>query len=109
MADVLLTLCTCPDTESAAWIGRALVGEGLAACVTCVPGATSIYRWQGMLHEDAEVLLLIKTTAARFAALQARVLALHPYDVPEIVAVDIAAGHGPYLDWLRAAVADPAA
>jgi len=97
----LLVLCTCPDTESAATIARALVEERLAACVNRVPGLTSVYRWQGEIHEDSEVLLLIKTRSELFEALRARLVALHPYDTPEVIALEIGAGHAPYLEWLR--------
>lgn len=98
----LLCLSTCPDTESAARIARVLVEERLAACVNRIPGVASTYRWQGEIHEDAEVLLVIKTTRERFDALRARLLELHPYEVPELIALDIIDGHAPYLDWLRA-------
>lgn len=98
----LLILCTCPDAESAGRIARTLVDERLAACVNRLPGVTSVYRWQGEIHEDGEVLLLIKTRRELFEALRARVMALHPYDVPEVIALEIAAGHAPYLQWLRA-------
>lgn len=101
MSDTLLVLCTCPDAESAGRIARALVEERLAACVNRVPGLTSVYRWQGAIQEDDEVLLLIKTRRERFEALRARLVALHPYDVPEVIALDIATGHAPYLEWLR--------
>jgi periplasmic divalent cation tolerance protein len=101
MPDALLILCTCPDAESATRIARALVEERLAACVNRVPGLTSIYRWRGEVHEANEVLLLIKTCRERFEALRARLVELHPYDVPEVIALDIAAGHAPYLEWLR--------
>jgi periplasmic divalent cation tolerance protein len=105
MSDAMLILCTGPDADSAARIADALVEERLAACVNRLPGVTSVYRWQDAVHEDAEILLLVKSTAARLDALKARLLELHPYDVPEILAIDIADGHGVYLDWLRAAVA----
>lgn len=98
----LLILCTCPDGESAARIARVLVEEHLAACVNRVPGLTSVYRWQGEIHEDGEVLLLIKTRRELFEALRARLVALHPYDVPEVIALEITAGHAPYLEWLSA-------
>jgi periplasmic divalent cation tolerance protein len=101
MPDTLLILCTCPDGESAARIARVLVEERLAACVNRVPGLTSVYRWQGEIHEDSEVLLLIKTRSELFESLRARLVALHPYDVPEVIAFDIAASHAPYLEWLR--------
>lgn len=97
----LLILCTCPDAESAGRIAHALVEERLAACVNRVPALTSVYRWQGEIHEDSEVLLLIKTRRELFESLRARLVALHPYDVPEVIALDITAGHAPYLEWLR--------
>jgi len=101
MSDALLILCTCPDAESASRIAHALVEEHLAACVNRAPGLTSVYRWQGEIHEDHEMLLLIKTRRERFESLRARIIELHPYDVPEVIAFDIAAGHAPYLEWLR--------
>jgi len=101
MSDAVLLLSTCPDADSAARIARALVEERLAACVNRVPGLTSVYRWRGEVQEDGEVLLLIKTTRDRLEALRARLIELHPYEVPELIAVNIVAGHTPYLDWLR--------
>jgi periplasmic divalent cation tolerance protein len=101
MPDALLIFCTCPDAESAARIARTLVDERLAACVNRLPGVTSVYRWQGEVHEDSEVLLLIKTRGELFEPLRARLVALHPYEVPEVIALEVAAGHAPYLDWLR--------
>ncbi|MHB1895677.1 MAG: divalent-cation tolerance protein CutA [Metallibacterium sp.] len=103
----LLVLCTCPDEASAACVAEALVAERLAACITQVPGARSVYRWQGAIEHSVEVQLLIKTTPARLAALQARLLALHPYEMPEILALPVVAGHAPYLDWLDAQVTPP--
>lgn len=96
----LLCLSTCPDADTAARIARVLVEERLAACVNRVPGVASTYRWQGAVHDDAEVLLLIKSTRSRFEALRARLLELHPYEVPELVAVEITAGSPAYLEWL---------
>jgi len=93
-------LCTCPDADSARRIAQALVGERLAACVNLVPGIGSVYRWQGRVQEDQEVLLVIKTMRARLDALAARVQALHPYELPEVVAVDIAGGLPAYLAWI---------
>lgn len=100
----LLAFSTCPDLAVAGRIARTLVEEGLAACVNRVPGVASTYRWQGSIHDDAEVLLLIKTTRGRFDALRARLVALHPYTVPELIALDIGDGHAPYLEWLQAQV-----
>lgn len=98
---VLLCYCTCPDTASARRIAETLVGEGLAACVNQLPGIRSTYRWQGAVHTDSEELLLIKTTGACLAALERRLLELHPYEVPELIAVPVAQGHEAYLDWVR--------
>lgn len=102
MPDALLILCTCPDGESAARIARALVEERLAACVNRIPGLTSVYRWQDEIHEDGEVLLLIKTRRELFESLRSRIVELHPYEIPEVIALEITAGHAPYLEWLRA-------
>jgi periplasmic divalent cation tolerance protein len=99
----LLAHCSCPDADTAARIARTLVEEGLAACVQVVPGVTSTYRWQGAVHTDAEVLLLIKTSRTRLDALKARLPALHPYDTPELLAFDAVDGLARYLEWLEAA------
>jgi periplasmic divalent cation tolerance protein len=101
---VLLCYCTCPDAASAQRVADALVSEALAACVNRVPGIQSTYRWEGKVTTDSEELLLIKTTAERFDALKTRVLALHPYDLPEVIAVPVGQAHVPYLDWVRDAV-----
>ena len=101
---VLLCYCTCPDAASAGRLAEALVGERLAACVNRLPGVTSTYRWKGEVTTDVEELLLIKTTAARFEALKTRLLALHPYELPELIAVPVDRGHTAYLDWVRAGV-----
>lgn len=100
MSDHVVVLMTAPSAEVAGDIARALVGEGLAACVNVVPGVRSIYRWKGELCDDAEVLCVMKTRAERFEALRARAVALHPYEVPEIIALPLAAGHAPYLAWI---------
>lgn len=107
MADTtpMLAICTCPDSASASHLAHSLVEERLAACVNVVPGLTSVYRWEQRVHEDAEALLLLKTTAARLPALRDRVRELHPYDVPELIAVSIVDGLPDYLAWLRQAVA----
>ncbi len=98
--EVAVVLVTAPDEEKAASLARALVEERLIACANLVPRVRSIYRWQGAVHDEAEVLLVMKTRAARFEALCARVKALHPYSVPEVLRVDVGAGHQPYLDWV---------
>lgn len=97
---VLIAYCTVPDQDVADRIARALVDEGLAACVNRLPGVVSTYRWEGETRIDAELLLLVKTTRARFEALRARIVALHPYELPEVIAVDVALGHLPYLAWV---------
>lgn len=99
-APALLVFCTCPDADSAARIAEALVGERLAACVNTLPGLRSVYRWQGAVERAEEVLLLIKTTAARLDALKDRVVDLHPYELPEVVAVEVAGGLAAYLAWI---------
>lgn len=99
--DLLLILSTCPDAESAGRIARMLVEEYLAACVTKMPGVASVYRWHDGLREDSEVVLLIKTRRKCFDPLRARLVELHPYEVPEVIALGIADGHAPYLAWLR--------
>jgi periplasmic divalent cation tolerance protein len=101
MSDALLLVSTSPDVETAAKIARTLVEEHLAACVNRVSGLTSVFCWRGEIHEDSEVLLLIKSTRDRFEALSARLIELHPYELPELIALNIVAGHTPYLDWLR--------
>ena len=97
----LITFVTCPP-ERAPQLAHALVEEGLAACVNILPQVSSVYRWQGAVQQDAEALLLIKTADTRFEALKRRVLELHPYELPEIVAVKVDAAHSPYLDWIVA-------
>lgn len=96
----LTVLCTVPNTETGQNIARVVIHEGLAACVNLLPGITSVYRWQGQLQENSEVLLLIKTRQERYAALEARIKELHPYEVPEVVALKIETGLGSYLDWI---------
>ena len=97
-----MVLVTAPSAEKAGEIARALVEERLAACGNVVPGLRSIYRWEGRVQDDAEALLLLKTTRRRLPALRARVLALHPYEVPEVLALPVEAGHPPYLEWIAA-------
>jgi periplasmic divalent cation tolerance protein len=100
--EVRLVLITAPDADSGATLARVLVDERLAACVNLVPGVRSIYRWEGSVEEGAEVLMVVKTRAARCKALAARVNDLHPYDVPEVLEVPIGGGSSAYLDWVRA-------
>jgi periplasmic divalent cation tolerance protein len=104
----ILVLCTCPDAATAERIATVLVEERLAACVNRLPGIVSIYRWQGKVCRDAEELLLVKTVAARLSALRERIVALHPYALPEVIALDIAGGLDRYLEWIEQAVSPDA-
>lgn len=97
---VRLCLCTCPDAASADAIAEALVAERLAACVNILPGLRSVYRWEGAIQHEAEVLLLIKTTADRLPALKSRLPELHPYSTPELIALAIDDGLPAYLQWV---------
>jgi len=99
--EVRVVLVTAPDAEVAAGLARSLVGEHLAACVNVVSGIRSIYRWEGKVQEETEVLLLIKTTEERMDALCERVNALHPHDLPEVLALPALGGSAAYLDWVR--------
>lgn len=105
MTDVLVVLCTLPGGDAAAAIARRLIEERLAACVNLLPSVRSIYAWEGAVQDDRdEQLAIIKTTADRFEELRARLLALHPYNVPEILALPVSDGHLPYLGWVRDSV-----
>ena len=104
--DTLLVFSTFPDAAHARGIGRVLVAERLSACVNLLPGVTSIYVWQGKEEESAETLALIKTRRELYPALEARLRTLHPYEVPEIVAVELAAGLPAYLQWVAAQTGD---
>lgn len=98
---VVVALMTVPDAAVGEALARALVGAGLAACVNLVPGLRSVYRWEGGVAVDDELLLIIKTTADRVGAAQAAALAAHPYTLPEFVVLPTLGGHAAYLDWVR--------
>lgn len=102
-SDVLLVSCTCPE-DIADGLARTLVGEQLAACVNRIGPVHSTYRWQGAVETANESLLLIKTTVRRYPMLERRLRELHPYEVPEIVAVPIERGLPAYLAWVRDSV-----
>ncbi len=102
---VTVVLMTAPDTQVAEGLARSLVDERLAACVSLVPGIRSFYRWEGATREDAEVLLIAKTRSDRLGDLDARVRALHPYDVPEVLALPSTGGNAAYLAWVAEEVA----
>ncbi len=95
-----VVLCTCPDTAVAEDLAGRLVAARLAACVNILPGVRSIYEWQGAVENDAEVLLVIKTTGERYPELEAAIAAHHPYEVPEVLALDVSAGLPDYLQWM---------
>ncbi len=97
---------TAADEDEAGRIGRALVAERLAACVNVIPGMRSIYRWQGEVHDDREVVVIAKTREALVDALVARVKELHSYDCPCVVALPIGAGNPDFLDWIEAETAE---
>ena len=96
----LLILTNLPDVASAENLARILVENRLAACVNVLAPCQSIYRWQGAVEKTAEVPLLIKTSAARYAQIEALICARHPYDVPELIAIPITYGLPAYLGWL---------
>ena len=99
---VVVVYVTAPDADVARTLADALVGARLAACVNIVPGLTSLYRWEGKVQADAEVLLIAKTTAGRLAALDAHVREHHPYDMPEVLALPTVGGSAAYLKWVAA-------
>jgi len=100
MTDALLVFTTLPGADKAAELAKVLVEERLAACANLLPAIRSIYRWQGKLQDENEVLVLLKTRAEHLERLKLRILELHPYEVPEVLAVPVEAGYQPYLDWL---------
>lgn len=97
--EVLVVMASCPLDRAAA-LAEALVEGKFAACVNLVPQVRSVYRWEGKVEQADEALLIIKTRRDRFEALKAEVLKHHPYEVPEIVALTVEAGHAPYLEWV---------
>lgn len=101
----LLVLTNLPDAASAQALAEKLIGDRLAACVNILAPATSVYRWQGKVESATETPCLIKTTTAAYPALEAAIRALHPYELPEIIAVSIAHGLPAYLDWISAETA----
>lgn len=100
-ADALLVLSNAPDEACAREIAQALVSRRLAACVNILAPCRSVYHWQGRIEDDSEVPLLIKTTTARYPALQEALRELHPYEVPEILALPVSDGLPAWLDWLK--------
>ncbi len=104
MSEAIVVLVTLPSMEEAQSLGRTLVEERLVACANLLPPIRSIYRWEGEVQEGNEVLVLLKSTTARFEALRARVVELHPYACPEVIALPVQQGHEPYLRWIDESV-----
>ena len=96
----IVVFITAPTTDDGRKIARTLVGEKLAACVNILPGITSIYTWQAEICEDDEVMLIVKTRAELFEILSTRVREVHPYDVPEVIAMPLTDGNAGYLHWI---------
>jgi periplasmic divalent cation tolerance protein len=100
-AAYVVVLITVPSTEVGRQVARALLDQRLAACVNLVPGVNSLYVWDGQLQDDEEVLLVVKTRSELFTRLVPAVRAVHPYTVPEIIALPVLAGSRDYLDWIE--------
>ena len=101
VSDAIVVFMTAANGEEAARLADMLVGAHLAACVQILPEMESVYRWQGKIERQSEVLLLAKTTQAKFGELEREVRALHSYETPEIIAVPVTAVSTPYLQWLN--------
>ena len=101
LTDLRIALCTVPDETTAGQIANALVSEKLAACVNIVPSVVSVYRWKDAVEHGQELLLLIKTSASVWPLLETRILELHPYELPEIIAVPIHSGQTDYIQWIK--------
>jgi periplasmic divalent cation tolerance protein len=102
MTDVVLVLTTAPAGERAELLARTLVDEHLAACVNVYPPMVSVYRWRGALERDSEQQIVIKTTSARVPDLRARLSGLHPYELPELLVLQVSDGSPAYLAWVAA-------
>jgi periplasmic divalent cation tolerance protein len=100
MTEAMLVLTTLPNSDAAAEIARKVVAEKLAACANLLPALRSIYRWQGKVQDENEVLVLLKTQQRHYERLKARLLELHPYEVPEVIAIPVERGHQAYLEWI---------
>ena len=100
MTDALFVITTLPNADAAAELAKSLVTERLAACANLIPALRSIYKWQGKVQDENEVLVLFKTRQDSYEALKARILELHPYEVPEVLAIPVEQGYAAYLEWL---------
>lgn len=106
MSQALVVLCTCPDEATARRIASALVAGRHAACVNLVGPIRSVYSWQGEVCDESEMLLMAKTTGEAYPALEAVLVELHPYDVPEVIALPVERGSRAYLDWVADSVTE---
>jgi periplasmic divalent cation tolerance protein len=102
VTDGLLVITTLPNADAAAELAKNVVGERLAACANLIPALRSIYKWQGKVQDQNEVLVLFKTRQEHYENLKSRILELHPYEVPEVLAIPVEQGYAAYLDWLAA-------
>jgi periplasmic divalent cation tolerance protein len=102
--EAIVVFITAPNREEATRLAEMLVEKRLAACVQILPEMESVYRWQGEVERQREVLLIAKTAGAKFEELEKQVRAAHSYETPEIVALQLSAGSSPYLEWLRTSV-----
>ena len=100
MTDAVLVLTTLPNADAASELAKTVVNEKLAACANLFPAVRSVYRWQAKLQDENEVLVLLKTRQEHFERLKSRILELHPYEVPEVLAIPVEQGYQAYLDWL---------
>lgn len=100
----IIVLCTTPDYDCAKKIAQILVEKKLAACCNIIPGLTSVYSWKNKIQEDIESLLLIKSAKQKFELLKEEILLVHPYDLPEIISLDVSEGHKKYLEWVFSSV-----
>lgn len=100
---VAVVLVTAPNEENAALIARTLVEEGLIVCANLLPNVRSIYKWEGSIADEREVLMVMKAPARTYPALQARILSLHPYTVPEVLRLDVPEGSPAYVQWVLSA------
>ena len=99
-SEVRVVLMTVPDSDTGKALARALVEDRLAACGNVLPSVESIYRWEGAVQTDSEALVILKTTADRVGPMMERARALHPYEVPELLAIPVTEGSEPYLAWV---------
>jgi periplasmic divalent cation tolerance protein len=102
VTDGLLVITTLPNADAAAELAKNVVGERLAACANLIPALRSIYKWQGKMQDENEVLVLFKTRQEHYENLKSCILELHPYEVPEVLAIPVEQGYAAYLDWLAA-------